>query len=55
MERSSWEKIVACGRQVRARSVDGLSNTEREQLRDLLTRVRANLTAQEPVEEAAAS
>ncbi|MCG8586352.1 MAG: MarR family transcriptional regulator [Pirellulales bacterium] len=50
-----WAKIIACGQQVRARSVDGLSDAERQQLKSLLTRVRKNLTAYEPAEEVATS
>lgn len=50
-----WAKIVACGRQVRARSVAGLSEAERAQLKKLLSRVRKNLTAAEPIEEATLS
>jgi MarR family transcriptional regulator for hemolysin len=38
-----WEKIIACGRQVRARATAGLSEDELTELRRLLDRVRDNV------------
>lgn len=39
-----WEQIAACGRAVRAQATEGLSEEEVATLRDLLDRVRTNLT-----------
>lgn len=45
-----WEKIVECGRRVRIRATQGLSEQEQETLRQLLMRVHQNLESEtEPV------
>ena len=43
-----WEKILECGRRVRARASAGLSPEELDQLRDMLERVQANLGIEVP-------
>ncbi len=50
-----WATIAAIGRRVRARSVEGLSDAERAQLKKLLSRVRRNLTSEESIERMASS
>jgi MarR family transcriptional regulator for hemolysin len=45
-----WEQIASCGRIVRAQATHGLSQEEMATLRDLLDRVRANLTTKAAVE-----
>jgi MarR family transcriptional regulator for hemolysin len=50
-----WATIVAGARRVRARSVKGFSDMEREQLRELLARVRTNLAIGESIERMAST
>lgn len=45
-----WEQIAACGRTVRAKATQGLSQEEVATLRDLLERVRTNLAPAAVVE-----
>lgn len=47
-----WEKIIACGRQVRARATAGLSEAELTELRRLLDRVRDNVMQSTPAPDA---
>ena len=39
-----WSEIVECGRRIRARATQGLSESQRETLMELLGKVRENLT-----------
>jgi MarR family transcriptional regulator for hemolysin len=45
-----WEQIASCGRAVRVQATQGLSQEELATLRDLLDRVRTNLTSKATVE-----
>jgi MarR family transcriptional regulator for hemolysin len=48
-----WGRIVACGRRVRARAVQGLSADEIEMLKRLVRQVQANLNESAVVEKSA--
>lgn len=50
-----WATIIASAAHVRTRSVEGLSEAERAQLKNLLTKVRENLTTSEAIEKVASS
>lgn len=43
-----WEKILRCGRRVRARASQGLSRKQLDQLRAMLETVQTNLGAEAP-------
>lgn len=42
-----WKKITTCGEEVRTQAAEGLSSSQREQLRELLSHVRVNLGSEE--------
>ena len=46
-----WSKIIACGRRVREQATHGLSEDERETLRNLLNRVQENLRTEQPAKQ----
>lgn len=50
--RPVWEKVLAACRRVRERALQGVDDSEREQLKNVLHKIRENLKAESPVEAA---